>query len=166
MTEVARPSGVPVADVARQLLDGAVSSFLLDNRRYVVLSADEPFTRPHWRTCRVGEFTVDGHVFLIVAVPHEDGPGVERDPSELLTARELQIAHLVALGYPTKVIAHRLRISAWTVSTHLRRIFAKLHVDNRAAMVFRCASLIGRDDSHGMARMHWLRDKAGELNRD
>jgi hypothetical protein len=32
--------------------------------------------------------------------------------------------------------------SEWTVATHIRRIFAKLHVDSRAAMVFRCAPLI------------------------
>jgi Bacterial regulatory proteins, luxR family len=42
----------------------------------------------------------------------------------------------------TKNVAHKLRISEWTVGSHLRRIFAKLGVDNRAAMVYRCASLI------------------------
>lgn len=60
-----------------------------------------------------------------------------------LTARELQIAALVATGEATKNIAYKLRISEWTVGTHLRRIFAKLRVDNRAAMVYRCAPLIG-----------------------
>jgi hypothetical protein len=42
-----------------------------------------------------------------------------------------------------KQIAHQLHISEWTVATHLRRIFAKLGVDTRAAMVYRCAFLIG-----------------------
>jgi DNA-binding CsgD family transcriptional regulator len=33
------------------------------------------------------------------------------------------------------VIASVLEISVWTVSTHLRRIYAKLGVSSRAAMV-------------------------------
>lgn len=60
----------------------------------------------------------------------------------LLTGRELQIATLVAQGLPNKKIAKKLHISEWTVATHLRRIFAKLNVDSRAAMVYCCAPLI------------------------
>jgi DNA-binding CsgD family transcriptional regulator len=56
----------------------------------------------------------------------------------LLTAREIQIVALVAEGRVNKQIADALRISEWTVATHLRRIFAKLGVDTRAAMVSRC----------------------------
>lgn len=59
-----------------------------------------------------------------------------------MTQRELQIATLVALGYSNKQIANRLKISEWTISTHLRRIFIKLGVTSRAAMIYRCASLI------------------------
>jgi DNA-binding CsgD family transcriptional regulator len=59
-----------------------------------------------------------------------------------LTGRELQIAAMTAQGNATKNVAHKLRISEWTVGSHLRRIFAKLGVDNRAAMVYRCAALI------------------------
>lgn len=62
----------------------------------------------------------------------------------LLTARELQIASLVAIGHSNKQISKSLQISEWTVNSHLRRIFLKLGVDSRAAMVFRCASLLGR----------------------
>ncbi|HUM91481.1 MAG TPA: LuxR C-terminal-related transcriptional regulator [Candidatus Competibacter sp.] len=46
------------------------------------------------------------------------------------------------MGRLNKQIADRLHISEWTVSTHLRRIFAKLGVRSRAAMVYRCAPLI------------------------
>lgn len=52
-----------------------------------------------------------------------------------LSPREREIARMVALGYTNKTIARVLDISVWTVSTHLRRIFAKLGVSNRAAMV-------------------------------
>jgi DNA-binding NarL/FixJ family response regulator len=51
--------------------------------------------------------------------------------------REHEIGRMVAKGYPTKTIAAELNISTWTVCTHLRRIFAKLRVSSRAAMVAR-----------------------------
>jgi DNA-binding CsgD family transcriptional regulator len=54
----------------------------------------------------------------------------------------LQIAAFVAAGHPNKQIASRLHISEWTVSTHLRRIFMKLGVDSRAAMVYRCSNVL------------------------
>jgi DNA-binding NarL/FixJ family response regulator len=63
--------------------------------------------------------------------------------ADLLTARELQIATLVADGLINKQIADRLGISDWTVSTHLRRIFVKLRVETRAAMVCRCMVTTG-----------------------
>jgi hypothetical protein len=44
---------------------------------------------------------------------------------------------MVARGYPNKTIAAVLEINSWAVGTHLRRIFAKLHVSSRAAMVAR-----------------------------
>lgn len=52
-----------------------------------------------------------------------------------LSARESEIVQLVARGFQNKSIAGRLGISSWTVCTHLRRIFAKLGVTSRAAMV-------------------------------
>lgn len=54
-----------------------------------------------------------------------------------LSPREQEIARMVADGYPNKTIAAVLDISSWTVGTHLRRIFAKLSVSSRAAMVAR-----------------------------
>jgi len=56
-----------------------------------------------------------------------------------LSPREQEIVRLVAEGHPNKIIAAELDISAWTVGTHLRRIFAKLGVASRAAMVARMA---------------------------
>jgi DNA-binding NarL/FixJ family response regulator len=54
-----------------------------------------------------------------------------------LTQRELQVAVLVSNGLGNKQIADRLRLSEWTVSSYLRRIFVKLGVRTRAAMVAR-----------------------------
>jgi DNA-binding CsgD family transcriptional regulator len=52
-----------------------------------------------------------------------------------LSPREQQIALMVAGGRTNQAIAGSLEISAWTVSTHLRRIYAKLAVSSRAEMV-------------------------------
>lgn len=64
---------------------------------------------------------------------------IRTDPAETdrppLSPREREIARMVARGLPTKAIAAVLDISSWTVSTHLRRMFAKYHVSSRAALV-------------------------------
>jgi DNA-binding CsgD family transcriptional regulator len=59
------------------------------------------------------------------------------DAQPRLSPREQQIAGMVAAGDTNGVIAHRLGISTWTVAAHLRRIFEKLGVHTRAAMVAR-----------------------------
>src|SRR5689334_10015708 len=51
-----------------------------------------------------------------------------------LSPREQEVARMIAKGYPNKIIASVLEISVWTVSTHLRRMFAKLGVTSRAAL--------------------------------
>jgi DNA-binding CsgD family transcriptional regulator len=56
-------------------------------------------------------------------------------PVSALTPREEEIARMVGDGFTNKEIASVLEISSWTVSTHLRRIFGKLDVGTRAAMV-------------------------------
>ncbi|HET6947056.1 MAG TPA: LuxR C-terminal-related transcriptional regulator [bacterium] len=68
------------------------------------------------------------------APPPTIAPGRERSR---LSPRERQIALLIAQGLPTKAIAWRLGISVWTVSTYLRRIFARFGVQSRAAMIAR-----------------------------
>jgi two-component system, NarL family, nitrate/nitrite response regulator NarL len=55
----------------------------------------------------------------------------------ILSPREHEIARLVTCGLPNKVIGDMLEISPWTVATYLRRIFIKLGVSSRAAMVAR-----------------------------
>lgn len=57
------------------------------------------------------------------------------EPWGILSEREMQIAMLVTLGKGTKQIAGHLRISEHTVQSYMRRIFFKLHVSTRTAMV-------------------------------
>lgn len=76
------------------------------------------------------EEEVDGVRYLLV----RSQPRLPSSQTSL-SPREQEIARMVAKGHPNKVIAAVLEISPWTVSTHLRRIFAKLNVGSRAAMV-------------------------------
>ena len=73
---------------------------------------------------------VDGVRYLVIR-PTYQVPRIQ----SLLSPRELEIARMVAKGYPNKVIAGVLGISSWTVNTHVRRIFVKLGVSSRVAMV-------------------------------
>jgi len=75
------------------------------------------------------DINVDGSRYLLIRMAGVASSMV------LLSPREQEIVRMVAAGYPNKVIAGVLDISSWTVSTHLRRIFAKCGVTSRAAMV-------------------------------
>jgi DNA-binding CsgD family transcriptional regulator len=52
-----------------------------------------------------------------------------------LSAREQEIARMIATGHTNRTVAAVLEISCWTVDTHVRRIFAKLGVRSRSAMI-------------------------------
>jgi DNA-binding NarL/FixJ family response regulator len=58
-----------------------------------------------------------------------------RKPDSTLTAREVEILHLLARGVGNAEIARELFISQATVKTHLGHIYAKLGVDTRTAAV-------------------------------
>ena len=81
------------------------------------------------------DIEVDGARYLLIRMPQ---PVCSRAQ---LSPREQEIVRMVAQGHPNKVIADVLNISAWTVCTHLRRIFAKLGVGSRAAMVAQMSEL-------------------------
>jgi DNA-binding CsgD family transcriptional regulator len=74
---------------------------------------------------------IDGFHYFLVKAPKSTRPQISLSP------REKEIVRMVAQGHPNKVIAGVLNISSWTVCTHLRRVFAKLGVGSRAAMVAR-----------------------------
>ena len=78
------------------------------------------------------DIEVDGARYLLIRQACQK-PGIQA----VLSPREMEVARMVSKGYPNKVIAGVLEISSWTVCTHLRRIFAKLGVTSRAAMVAR-----------------------------
>ncbi|WP_180542502.1 helix-turn-helix domain-containing protein [Nevskia soli] len=75
------------------------------------------------------DIKVEESRYLLVRLPKPPQQSVQLSP------REREIVRLVARGHSNKIIADVLSISSWTVCTHLRRIFAKLGVGSRAAMV-------------------------------
>jgi DNA-binding CsgD family transcriptional regulator len=79
----------------------------------------------------------DGDRYVLIKMPHMERKALPLSP------REQEIVRMVAQGYQNKIIAAVLNISSWTVCTHLRRIFAKLGVSSRAAMVARLADFGG-----------------------
>lgn len=62
--------------------------------------------------------------------PGRPGPG-HPFAGHVLSARELQVIRLVAAGYSNQRIADELFLSLETVRTYLRRMFAKLGVNDR-----------------------------------
>jgi DNA-binding NarL/FixJ family response regulator len=145
----------PLERIKSNLLPVVISEFTVKDVRYLVIATNSPtMTEQINETLRtlleklnvlmfstVDQFVVNHQTFIIVEVQANKDESLI-DLASLLTARELQIATLVAQGLQNKQVAKKLHISEWTVSTHLRRIFAKLHVDSRAAMVYCCAPLI------------------------
>jgi DNA-binding CsgD family transcriptional regulator len=102
-----------------------------------ILLKHEPATEEHINEVRpdaqveevIFDLEVDGARYLFIRLPKANQLPVQ------LTPREREIVRLVALGHSNKIIADVLNISSWTVCTHLRRVFAKLGVGSRAAMV-------------------------------
>jgi DNA-binding CsgD family transcriptional regulator len=113
----------------------------------------------------VAQFSIDGHICFVVpegtAEPTRDvhivgsvmlgkrryaicsdQPDKHAAPADVLTARELQIAVLIAQGFDNKAIGRRLGISSFTVSTHLTRACSKLAVSGRAALAARIAGTV------------------------
>lgn len=105
----------------------------------------------------VGEMVIAGRYFIITGQMGKNETAQNRNNkalTDILSAREFQIVALVAEGRVNKQIACQLKISEWTVSTYLRRIFAKLGVDSRAAMVYRCSEIIGKKDNNSEFHLH------------
>jgi DNA-binding NarL/FixJ family response regulator len=77
--------------------------------------------------------------------------GVQEQPVEKLTDRELEVLGLVAKGYTNKAIGVQLGISDRTVQGHLAHIFSKLQSSSRTEAVMRAVSL------------NWLPSDLGEI---
>jgi DNA-binding NarL/FixJ family response regulator len=109
----------------------------------VVPDPGGPAPSPARNHALAGELIINGQRYHLV--PAEPGALPATEPASdvrLLTSRELQVVSCVCAGWGNKQIATKLNISTWTVAAHLRRIFVKLGVDTRAAMVSRCLGAV------------------------
>jgi DNA-binding CsgD family transcriptional regulator len=80
------------------------------------------------RGVRVAE---GAHIGAALVLP----PGLgQRLAPPALSAREMQVAMLVAQGLDNRTIAGRLGLSRNTVAQHVRHSLAKLHFTNRAQL--------------------------------
>jgi DNA-binding NarL/FixJ family response regulator len=76
--------------------------------------------------------------------------GSNHSPFETLSARELEVALLLARGQAMTLIAERLNLSAKTVATYKYRLFEKLNIDNSVTLAH-LANLHGLLDARGTA---------------
>jgi DNA-binding CsgD family transcriptional regulator len=130
-------------------IQGSLPRLIVDERAFYILplinnlqpdEIGDQLSEEHAR------FELCGRTFLVIGQSATKVANLEQPDgiSARLTGRELQIAVLVARGDPAKRIAYKLGIKEWTVREYLRRIFAKLHVHSKAAMVYQCAELVRR----------------------
>ncbi|TQM14313.1 LuxR C-terminal-related transcriptional regulator [Pseudonocardia kunmingensis] len=69
---------------------------------------------------------------LAEQLQRQQGDPVRRDPTRVLTERELQVAHLLAKGHPNRIIAQELAMSQATTKFRVSNILHKLKVQTRA----------------------------------
>ncbi len=92
------------------------------------------------RQVREGESPLDPSIAhkVVLHMSGKTKPGATPAPagaSEELTARELEVLHLLAQGLNNNAIAETLSISDRTVQAHLTNIFSKMHVSSRLEAV-------------------------------
>ena len=126
-------SRAPVTAARAQLLHGKALAAAGDRPSAIASliaaeSALDGFGAVRWRDGAVRELRTLGHrVRRQARDASSGGPGP-------LTAREREIADLVAAGRTNREVAEQLVLSAKTIEAHLRNIYAKLGVRSRVEL--------------------------------
>ena len=125
-----RRAGKPLSPVSKPL--ARATRFVVDGHPFLAIVDPAPAELESGATL-VGRITSKGKNYLIYDADRD----ADETPSaaEILTRRELQIALLIGDGKCDKEIARQLGISGYTVREHIRRIFAKLQIGRRSAIV-------------------------------
>lgn len=133
------PSGV--SSHVQAALDEAMTAFRRENKRVNIAVAESgevagegPATRMIVKSVRLGE---RGQASVSLVYPCTGDRPARLPAWDLLSPREQEIAQLVSHGLTTKEIAARAFVTENTVKQHLKRIFAKTDVRNRAELVQR-----------------------------
>jgi DNA-binding CsgD family transcriptional regulator len=82
------------------------------------------------------------------------GRGQDEEPWRPLTAREFEVARLIAEGLTNAEIAEQLTIAPKTASSHVEHILAKLGVTRRAEIAAWTATVNGGANGNGHANGH------------
>jgi DNA-binding CsgD family transcriptional regulator len=125
----------PVADGVRMCIEQAMAEFRGDGKRVFTRSIREAATGKQSivKSYRLSE---RDRTAVTMVFPCPDEPSARQLPAwDVLTKREQEIAQLVSEGLTTKQIAAKAFISENTVKQHLKRVFAKTDVSNRAELV-------------------------------
>jgi two-component system NarL family response regulator len=93
---------------------------------------------------------MDGHVWMPPTLQAEMAKQLLEPASDALSAREVEIVRLVALGLRNAEIAQRLSITEGTVKTHLNNVFQKLKIRDRVELT-RYALRVGYIGVHDKA---------------
>lgn len=83
---------------------------------------------------RAIEGTAQGLVVLDPALV-KDAPPSPGGPLASLTPRQLEILHLIAMGYSNQAVAERLGLSVKTVENHINRLYQEIGIDSEDAAV-------------------------------
>jgi DNA-binding NarL/FixJ family response regulator len=117
----------PSAEMAKQR-DGVLTSadwiLLNDNQRNTLVEELESVLNHGKRISP----KIANRLIKFISQPHFR----HWDAASALTIREAEIMNLLVDGYLYKEVAQKLGISQQTVKSHLKHIYTKLHVTNRA----------------------------------
>lgn len=122
-------------DVVAAAIDHAMESFRVEGKRVFTRSV---WDRDNRRQSIVKSFRLSDkdRTAVTLVFPGAETSSAGRLPVwDVLTRREQEIAELVSEGLTSKQIAAKAFVSENTVKQHLKRVFAKTDVSNRAELV-------------------------------
>jgi DNA-binding NarL/FixJ family response regulator len=135
------------AEQAGAVIEAARSRLLAARALTVAGERDEAVSQAETAHRELDSYGAHGHRDEAAALLRALGRRVARrgargagDGVDALSARELEVARLVADGLSNKEIAAQLYLSEKTIETHLSRAYGKLGVSKRAALASRVAA--------------------------
>jgi DNA-binding CsgD family transcriptional regulator len=138
-----RAGGASVREAVEGSIAEAMTEFRRDGKRVSTRSVRSQGQQMIVRSYRLPE---QDHAAVTIVYPYQDGSARRLPVWEVLTPREQEIAQLISHGLTTRQIAERAFVSENTVKQHLKRVFAKTDVRNRAELMQRIWSSGDRAD--------------------
>lgn len=134
------------SDTIGTCIRDAMSEFRLNGKRVFTRSVHDAASSQQAIVKSYRLSDKDGTAVTLVFNCAEDDSARRLPAWDVLTKREQEIAQLVSEGLTTKQIAARAFVSENTVKQHLKRVFAKTDVSNRAELVQLIWASGGRTD--------------------